>query len=375
MSLLPGVRDLRTPLASGYIWLCSFWVTAISLGWRLPTERPTTGGMAQHVWDLVSLIGPVPSLAILSFVAYVVGSFLEISTEWSVIQLAGRRVRRPYPPVTYVAFDVDDEPLASTIRSLNSRAHNSLGPRALRDLNSHIDSTEKLGAESPERHQAPDRVVVINAIIDEIPQLVTRLLVKNAELYERHDRLLAEAAFRVNIAIPLFGLLSAVALNLGLNASLELILQMAAVAVCGHLLRQGAMRAVRARDVVIQALTISELELESRQLKEWIDNRPEMNDRIAQKRAPRLVNRLGRAFTRFRILRSAMILFGLGFGGAIYYRILQEATGVLAWTLAILGAGLVAYPVIRLFWMRSIGRRQLERRLWADDDEPGRLLR
>jgi hypothetical protein len=45
---------------------------------------------------------------------------------------------------------------------------------------------------------------ILTLVLDELPQLATRLLVKNSELYGRYDRLMAEAAFRINVSYHLY---------------------------------------------------------------------------------------------------------------------------------------------------------------------------
>lgn len=72
-SLLPGLRDLRTPLASGYLYLLAVWLI---LHDHIPKSGSETHGAARSLFELGDLLGKGPVLAGLSFVAYIIGSIL-----------------------------------------------------------------------------------------------------------------------------------------------------------------------------------------------------------------------------------------------------------------------------------------------------------
>src|SRR5262245_48493714 len=69
-SLLPGIRDLRAPLAAGYVWLL--------FGWLVFEPRygmPTTGSpLYLDTLALIQKISPVALAVAVSFAAYLVGS-------------------------------------------------------------------------------------------------------------------------------------------------------------------------------------------------------------------------------------------------------------------------------------------------------------
>jgi hypothetical protein len=91
-------------------------------------------------------------------------------------------------------------------------------------------------------------------------QLASRLLVKNKELYGKYDRHMAEASVRVNVSIPLTVLLALATWLSDFPVWLCLSLTLVAIAFGFMLLRQGLLRAVSARDVIVQALVIGEVE-------------------------------------------------------------------------------------------------------------------
>jgi hypothetical protein len=273
MSILPGLRDLRTPLATGYVWLGCCWLLAAASGWQFPLERPTEGGFLRDAYDLAAAFGSVPLIGALSFLAYVLGSFVEISTDSRLATLSATSWRSIYrsPGYEISATTPGARAVARDVSEMRARLVNSLSPRALRDLNRHIDAAQAGSTVEPpwttDRDSA-SRIRLAHDVLEELPQLATRLLVKNPELYARYDRLLAEAAFRLNIALPLSVLAWLLTVTLSDTGRQEIYVS-AVIAVAGAiLLRQGSMRAVRARDTVVQALTIEDLGLNSRSLEE-----------------------------------------------------------------------------------------------------------
>jgi hypothetical protein len=72
-SLLPGLRDVRTPLTVGYLWLFILWLWFAD---KWPSERPRDDGAIARIFDVQTLLGSSVMIAALSFVAYVLGSLL-----------------------------------------------------------------------------------------------------------------------------------------------------------------------------------------------------------------------------------------------------------------------------------------------------------
>ena len=72
-SILPGLRDVRTPLACGYMWLVAAWLAFAD---HLPRTRPSAG-MAASIWDLGGHLGKAAVLAAITFAAYLIGAVLE----------------------------------------------------------------------------------------------------------------------------------------------------------------------------------------------------------------------------------------------------------------------------------------------------------
>ena len=85
------MRDVRTPLAVGYVWLLVAWLLFSD---RVPRFRPVEGGLVSALFDLGSVVGKGALLAAVSFVAYLIGALLS-HCPWRV----------GLPPVSWMPFD------------------------------------------------------------------------------------------------------------------------------------------------------------------------------------------------------------------------------------------------------------------------------
>jgi hypothetical protein len=108
------------------------------------------------------------------------------------------------------------------------------------------------GPDLPISHDTLDRLPVLTvatlyALWDELPDLVTQLLIERSAVFDRYDRLLAEASIRINMFPPVAALVTTLALRahwlwwLGLFA-------------CAALLYQGLVQRSRAVAVVLDSV-------------------------------------------------------------------------------------------------------------------------
>jgi hypothetical protein len=186
-SLLPGLRDVRTPLVVGYLWLIFAW---LMWGDLIPEQRPAGDGAIARLFDLSDFLGSTALIASISFVAYVLGAVLTIPLEGRLAERArdwfgtGSRENVSLDQ-NYVAFireiendfpDVEIELRGSVVRGAVGR----------------------MGSEAEHRR----------TLTDPSPdQLRPRLLASDkTEVYGEYDRLAAEAAFRMNLFPPLIAL-------------------------------------------------------------------------------------------------------------------------------------------------------------------------
>jgi hypothetical protein len=310
MNLLPGLRELRAPLAAGYLWLASLWLVLSGVGW-LPAKRPSGDGEVAQLWDLSGILGKTVMLAVVTFIAYLIGSFLEMFPDGPfadrLVPLVLLRRRPWYLPSGMVFVRgtedrmVDAEPdlgkwarireLTGRVpessssnkvtqetrkRMVGRRVARSLSSDARRDLARLLAQRPEIGVYPPDdnvqRGSPEERELlkqqaeydlrvdqIIDKIILEMQQLASRLLVKSKDLFSKYDRHMAEAAVRINVSKPLTLLLILASVLSGIPIWLRIMLPFVALALGFILLRQGFLRAVSARDVIAQALAIGEI--------------------------------------------------------------------------------------------------------------------
>jgi hypothetical protein len=280
-SLLPGLRDLRTPLTVGYLWLICGWL------WfhRVLPRRDTARGAMEDLYHLYGILPPAAGLAALSFIAYFLGSILELDpltlqwfdmlrlnrTAWGAV--ADRiRIRLDAKDLTQERYSAAEEawfriaPARTTRDRPNWRIillHDLPWQQVRRDWASEkkilrkrriLPETPGLGSASfvstslsppggyvwrrnpwsetsdigttlawrgpglPVTHGALASmpilgVAVLLALRDEVPDLATELLIQRPEVFDRYDRLLAEASIRINMFPPAAALIATLALR------------------------------------------------------------------------------------------------------------------------------------------------------------------
>lgn len=245
MNLLPGLRDLRTPLATGYIWLISLWLL---IHGRIPA-RQHADGAALAVYQLRDEIGRPASLAAVSFLAFVVGQ-AQVNPDLIV-----RLLRRIAPRVQALRWPV----LIS--RDVIYRLQSYLGRDA-----------------SDERRSQTDGDAFTFAA--DLRHVALQAQVQKPDMWQGYDRLAAEAAFRINVGLALAGL--STVLIVTTHAFWWLISASAALAmVVGGLARQRMANDYLIQLVVSRVITVEEIDAvieRSRQLAARNAERPEPMD-------------------------------------------------------------------------------------------------
>jgi hypothetical protein len=183
-SLLPGLRDLRAPLAAGYIWLATFWVA-----WgRKQTDLEHRQGLIGDAYQLAHTAGPLAIGAALSFAAYVLG-ILSISlfgslrdrlrSMWADLRLIWRNTRRMR-------------------RKLKPDLPKQYPPLRVRMMIR--EQAKRYGIPQKGNEDFLDRQA--NRLVQDLDIVPFRLIGKEPELYGEYDRLRSEGEFRLAIAEP-----------------------------------------------------------------------------------------------------------------------------------------------------------------------------
>ncbi|MGW5279462.1 hypothetical protein ACWERI_08400 [Streptomyces collinus] len=214
MTLLPGLRELRTPLACGYIWLLSMW---IAFHGKIPSRREATG-IARAIYDLSGQTGKPATLAAVSFLAFIIGSIVEIRAvtffTWTLAafhavlsyNILGRNRESGYIYIDRLTVGSAWRPTvyATTFNALEDFIHRSTletgsTPRPQPRADSiNTDSDDRF---SPATLGFTVEEMTALVTLRERPQLATKLHLENAELYGDYDRRAAEADFKLNIGI------------------------------------------------------------------------------------------------------------------------------------------------------------------------------
>jgi hypothetical protein len=272
-SLLPGLRDVRTPITVGYLWLTFAWVV---WGDRIPDGRPNGDGLIARVYDVSEFLGNTTLLAALSFVAYILGAIVTIPVEGRFGRVFGSMPRLLSVPRT------------GPTRRARERARRRRLLKGRDTLDEFHDFLLGMSTDDWVRSEAAwrlemDRALTGNAhfrasmfarskVEDQLrengrelsrpevealtasPELLRpRLLASGrTEVYGEYDRQAAEGSFRINIALPV--------LALGVATGIEVawFLIPIALVVAALLLLQGSNR-LEASVATIQRAAINKL--------------------------------------------------------------------------------------------------------------------
>ena len=215
-TLLPGLRDLRTPLAVGYLWMIGLWLV---LNHYLPESINQTNVPLSSMFELGVFLGTPVMLAAISFVAYLLGSMLTIT----YLLPAERFIQRTMFGSLVNLFGTGSTRSGASLgTSLRSQFH-SLVMSRLREADdltiSLAQHTDILQIEINTRTSAyrpwgvseavdlakPTELanVYVDKIIADLPAVGIQLQAINRDYWDSYDRTTAEAEFRTAIGPPL----------------------------------------------------------------------------------------------------------------------------------------------------------------------------
>jgi hypothetical protein len=198
VNLLPGLREIRGPIAAGYLWLLAAWLIA---GPHVPDEHHATG--AFHTLDRLSDAATPFGLAIaITFAAYLIGS---VSTAWlsPLLDRPHRFIRRAKFAINNpgkapesqfrlpAEADICIRGVLSGVGSATLREHviaryrRTWGPAELGETWGHASQQTYV------------------EVVNELRLIERRLIGRKPELYAEADRLRAEAELRIAVALPL----------------------------------------------------------------------------------------------------------------------------------------------------------------------------
>ncbi|MEJ7635923.1 hypothetical protein [Aeromicrobium sp.] len=252
-SILPGLRDLRTPLAVGYVTLASIWLLCRD---SLQAASQVKDSLTFDVQRLFDDLGPATGIAALTFAAYLVGCVLAVASppRWLDSRLnslspyaSGESPTVGHKPVrwyslwrrftarvlTYLAPPLPNSTRAGEFRRVIAQwareshaggmtatvVHNTenapdqfrmqLGGFISRspEANKERDNTDFTEAESRQWSEHSIARILTRSLIDELPDLTRNLELEQPTIFATYDRLRGEAEFRLAVSVPLLALI------------------------------------------------------------------------------------------------------------------------------------------------------------------------
>jgi hypothetical protein len=265
-SLLPGLRDLRTPLATGYLWLVTLWLLVHE---HLPTSAATASGPTKSLLQLADLVGKATVLAAFSFIAYLVGSILMLSLRPNFAayvvdpenHMLGGFIGSTIIRVTHGALGTPSSGLTTSmydqIRTFASSRLRENNVRLSTKHHADILRTRPSAATDDANTERHNKELLAGdysgAIIKDLPLVAIQLQAKNRDFWDTYDRHNAESLFRFGIAQPLVFLVIVWAWQ---STSWWLIL----LAVPGVLVVLGFRHSVSATATLVQAVVLKLVE-------------------------------------------------------------------------------------------------------------------
>ena len=233
LNLLPGLRELRAPLAAGYLWLFAAWLA-------FDGDIPEPAG-ASDFFDQFEAVG---AAAALTFAAYLIGSFL--SDLFRFVWYAARLVRigpifgsPTYPkglaeddrlrerliriqasePLSPEGAAALDELSKRVVRRVHAEKWHDVDCRLFRDAGYTVRGPgggpkwlvgrrtpyepRELRVQDPDDPEQTLALHVAVALGDELDTARFRLLSEQKDLFHEVDRLSAEGEFRLAVTPPL----------------------------------------------------------------------------------------------------------------------------------------------------------------------------
>lgn len=185
-SVMPGVRQLRTPLIVGAAWLLVVYL-ALSPSWGSTLSKYRR---LRDLWDDVTAIETVYLLAALAVVAYVlgvcVGPLAELATRVMarLVSVVAPRMERLKSPL-----------LAPWRRALGRRRAEHLVRGPVFDA---------VGVRFAEAGLPADchMIFPVDMLLDRLESVALQLWKKAPDQYQESDRIVAEADFRSGLSLP-----------------------------------------------------------------------------------------------------------------------------------------------------------------------------
>jgi hypothetical protein len=296
---MPGLRELRAPLAAGYLWLLALY---LAIEPHVPDAKDAHGLYATllHLRDAASSVGVAVAI---SFAAYIVGSLSEglLGRLWQEDRLESAGSRLWTTPYTSNGAEALQAEISARTQALDgvsqqgrfgwatpfveSDDRGRQGTTGSPDLDALVHEYQVFSApaaiagtsrrvliyepgvpdgvswwQGPEslNEDTADPMVrrfLSDRVVREFRLMRTRLIGEEPQLFALVDRLQSEAEFRFAIVPPLAALGIAVAYRSGAWYGIVAVLTVSVVAIW-TLWRQGVLRLRQSGDALLDALSV-----------------------------------------------------------------------------------------------------------------------
>lgn len=276
-SLLPGIRDLRVPLAAGVVWLTSVWVAT---GWLVPAVDDFSL-LGRQIVSLASAAGGSVAVVVIGFVAYLVGIVLSplrlpkrlfprsekvlgryVETrfrEFALLEIRKAEARGVTPALVaenfpeLANFGYDDGDTHTKYRHIEWEEDESRDGGV--PLSQYIEARDWEYI----RKSLPDRFLA--RLTEDRSTIDTALQDGSKELYSKYDRDKAEAEFRHGVALPLVVLSVSLAIRAGLEfAGAFGLIFLVGLAIAYYLEVSGRQKDQEANDLLIQTILLGKVQ-------------------------------------------------------------------------------------------------------------------
>jgi hypothetical protein len=266
-NLLPGIRDLRTPLATGYLWLLALWL------W-IPSHFkyvPPTSGIPGDITRLTHYAGRAGVAIAISFAAYLIGvlskslnpPLVRLGTASTYIAaLISGSILPKFQLVDFWrrAFPIDT-PRDQFAGSGFLASKKSFSIDAISIATGRLSEAGIYSLQESSRRAADEGVIdkemqarYYSYLLTEVPGLGNALVGKETELYSVYDRLISEYEFRIGVGAPLIALIVTLAIRWSLLWLLVLLPVLA-------LLAAGSEQRMAAGDLLADAVRLKRIDI------------------------------------------------------------------------------------------------------------------
>jgi hypothetical protein len=260
-SLLPGLRDLRTPLTTGYLWLIFLWLWFHD---DFPTTEVAASGPLRSLFEVGTLVGATAALAAVSVFAYVVGSVIVVRIPWNIFWGSSNLDAASTPiferSITFYSaiLAVISRPFRAQLKRLAEQLAAIVAHKFDESAGGALpgDYRAALGVAHPSTDpptSVRDQDAFAEAIKGDLPAVGIQLQARNRDLWDTFDRARAESEFRSGLVLPLAAITIVVVTQSNLLWLLLLVVPVV-------LLEVAVGKSIEATDTLVQAIALKIVE-------------------------------------------------------------------------------------------------------------------